>query len=287
MVNRLNGEPGKKQDGKLFRNTVILLATIFIVFPYYWMLITSLKPTEQLMLSPPVWFPSYLEFTNYVRVWASLPLFKYLKNSIFVAICTTILSLIFSTMAGYSLSCFNTKIKNPSIALFLFTQLVPFTLPFIAFYQMMYKLGLTNTYQGLIIAYATWSIPFCTLMTRGYFSQAIPTSLLESAKIDGCTRWGAFTKIALPLVRPGLVATAIFSFILAWNDFVWASVMLVENDLKPASVGIYDYVGQFGGNVNIALSMATAVLITLPTMVLFAFLQKHLVSGLTAGAIKG
>jgi len=122
---------------------------------------------------------------------------------------------------------------------------------------------------------------------RSYFEQALPVSLLESARIDGCARFGMFWRIGLPLVTPGLVATTIFAFITGWNDFVWASVMLVDNTKKTAAIGIYDYVGQFGGNVNKALSMTTAVLITIPTMVLFGFMQRHLVSGLTAGAVKG
>jgi ABC-type glycerol-3-phosphate transport system permease component len=124
-------------------------------------------------------------------------------------------------------------------------------------------------------------------MIRGYFTQAIHVSILESARIDGCSKWGTFTRIAIPLVTPGLVATAIFSFILAWNDFIWASVMLTDQSKKPVSIGVYDYIGQWGSNVNIALTMATAVLITIPTMILFSFLQKNLVSGLSAGAVKG
>lgn len=271
----------------LFRNIVITCATVFVVFPYYWMVLTSLKPARELMLSPTIFFPSYLEFSNYLKVWTTLPLVRYIGNSVFVAVCTTAICVMLSTMAGYSLSCFKTKIRNLSISLFLFTQLVPFMLPFISFYFMMFKLRLTNTYTGLIMAYSIWGIPFCTLMIRGYFTQAIHVSILESARIDGCSKWGTFTRIALPLVTPGLVATAIFSFILAWNDFIWASVMLTDQAKKPVSIGVYDYIGQWGSNVNIALTMATAVLITIPTMILFSFLQKNLVSGLSAGAVKG
>ncbi len=272
---------------KIFSYVVLSFATIFIVFPFFWMIINSLKPAEQLMLSPPVWIPSKLEIFNYIRVWSTLPLVKYMKNSIIIAFFTCTICLVISTMAAYSLSRFRTKIRTISIGLFLFTQLIPFMLPFVAFYFLMFKIGLTNTYAGLVIAYSIWALPFCTLMMRSYFTSAIPPSLEESAIIDGCSKFGAFIKIALPLVKPGLVATAIFAFILSWNDFIWASVMLVDNDLKPVSVGIYDYVGRYGANVSISMTMATAVLITLPTMILFGFLQKHLVSGLSAGAIKG
>lgn len=266
---------------------VILFATIFVVFPYFWMVMTSLKPAEELMLSPPIWIPSRFVWENYRKVWSTIPLARYIGNSLFTAGTGAILGLALSTSAAFSLACFKSKIRKVSIALFLFTQLIPFTLPFVAFYMMMHAFKLTNTYQGLIIAYCIWGIPFCTLTMRSYFEQALPISLLESARIDGCTRFGMYWRIGLPLVLPGLVATAIFAFITGWNDFVWASVMLVDNTKKTAAIGIYDYLGQYGSNVNKALSMTTAVLITLPTMVLFSFLQKHLVNGLTAGAVKG
>jgi ABC-type glycerol-3-phosphate transport system permease component len=248
---------------------------------------TSLKPSEELMLSPPVWIPSRFMWENYVKVWNTIPLWRYIGNSVFTSGMGAVIGLALSTSAAFSLACFKTKIRKISIALFLFTQLIPFTLPFVSFYMMMYAAKLTNTYQGLIISYCIWSIPFCTLTMRSYFEQALPVSLLESARIDGCTRFGMYWRIGLPLVLPGLVATAIFAFITGWNDFVWASVMLVDNTKKTAAIGVYDFVGQFGSNVNKALTMTTAVLITIPTMILFGFLQKHLVSGLTSGAVKG
>lgn len=266
---------------------VLSIVTIFILFPFFWMVKTSLSPASEVMLSPPLWIPSRLAWENYRLVWSSIPLFQYLGNSMLTAGLGAILGMVLSTSASFSLACFKSKIRIPALVLFLFTQLIPFTLPFVSFYMMMFKAGLTNTYKGLIIAYCVWSIPYCTLTMRGYFTQALPTELLESARIDGCSRFGMYWRIGLPLVLPALVAAVIFAFINGWNDFVWASVMLVDNKKKTAAIGIYDYIGQFGGNVNKALQMTTAVLITLPTIVLFGFLQKHLVSGLTAGAVKG
>ena len=266
---------------------VIGLATIFVIFPYFWMVMTSLKPAEEIMLSPPVWIPSKFMWENYIKVWNTVPLGRYIGNSVFTAGMGAVIGLALSTSAAFSLACFKTKIRKISSALFLFTQLIPFTLPFVSFYMMMHSAKLTNTYEGLIIAYCIWSFAFCSLTMRSYFEQALPVSLLESARIDGCSKFGMYWRIGLPLVLPGLVATTIFAFITGWNDFVWASVMLVDNTKKTAAIGIYDYVGQFGSNVNKALSMTTAVLITIPTMVLFGLMQKHLVSGLTAGAVKG
>ncbi len=277
----------RSRGDKITCAVVLTVVTIFILFPFFWMIKTSLSPASEVMLSPPLWLPSRLAWENYRLVWSSIPLFKYLGNSMLTAGLGAILGMALSTSASFSLACFRSKLRVPALVLFLFTQLIPFTLPFVSFYMMMFNAGLTNTYEGLIIAYCVWSIPYCTLTMRGYFTQALPMELLESARIDGCTRFGMYWRIGLPLVLPALVATVIFAFINGWNDFVWASVMLVDNKKKTAAIGIYDYIGQFGGNVNKALQMTTAVLITLPTIVLFGFLQKHLVSGLTAGAVKG
>lgn len=277
----------RTKSDRLLCLVVLFAMTIFVLFPFFWMLRTSLTPPTEIMLSPPRWVPTRIAFENYKQVWFSIPLLKYLGNSLLTAGLGALIGMLLSTTASFSLACFKSKIKIPALVLLLFTQLIPFTLPFVSFYMMMFNANLTNTYQGLIIAYCVWSIPYCTLTMRGYFSQALPTSLLESARIDGCSRFGMYWRIGLPLVLPALVATFIFAFINGWNDFVWASVMLVDNNKKTAAIGIYDYIGQYGTGVNKALQMTTAVLITLPTIVLFGFLQKHLVSGLTAGAVKG
>ena len=270
-----------------FQWAVIILMTLFMLFPFFWMFRVSLTPAPEIMITPVPFLPSYPEWSNYAKVWDALPLSRYLGNSIFTAGSGAVIGMLISTSAAFSLACFKSRLRTPALILLLFTQLIPFTLPFVSFYFMMFNAGLTNTYQGLIIAYCVWSIPYCTLTMRGYFANGLPPSVLETARIDGCSRFGMFWRIGLPLVLPGLAATLIFAFINGWNDFVWASVMLVDQKKKTAAIGIYDYVGQYGQNVNRALQMTTAVLITLPTMVLFGFLQKNLVSGLTAGAVKG
>ncbi|PYG85799.1 multiple sugar transport system permease protein/raffinose/stachyose/melibiose transport system permease protein [Ruminiclostridium sufflavum DSM 19573] len=278
----------KKIKPALKHYAVMAVTSVFVLLPFYWMVITSIKPSNEVMLSPPTYFPKVLNIQNYIDVWSTLPLLKYMSNSLFVSVMTTIICVALATLCGYSISRFsNRRLQKSSVVLMLLSQLIPGVLPFISFYFIMFNLNLTNTYAGLIIAYSMWGIPFCTLMIKSYFTSAIPVSLEESATIDGCTRFGIFFRIALPISLPGIVATAIFSFILAWNEFMWASVILSNNDLKPASIGIYDYIGQFGGNSNMALTMTTSVLITLPAIILFAFLQKYLISGLTAGAVKG
>ncbi len=267
---------------------IMMLVSVFVLLPYYWMVTMSLKPASEIMMSPPTLFPTKIQFDNYITVWSMLPLFTYMRNSLFVSGVTTIICILSASLCGYSLSRFSVhKMQKVTITMILFAQLIPGFLPMIALYFTIFKMGLTNTYLGLIIAYTMWGMPFCTLMMRSYFTTAIPISLEESAKIDGCSRIGIFIRIAMPLALPGLVGTAIFSFILAWNEFVWASIILSDGALKPLSVGVYDFVGQYGANANVALTVTTGVIITLPVVLVFAFLQKYLVSGLTAGAVKG
>ncbi len=272
--------------GALRHYAVLAVVAWFVLFPYFWMVSSSLKPAEELMLSPPNWLPSHLDFSAYQQVWDLLPLLKYMGNSLFVAAMTTILALVLASCAGYSLSRYKTRLRKFSIALFVFTQLIPSVLPFISYYFLMHSLGLTNTYAGLILTYAIWAIPFSIMMMQNYFTAAVPGELEESGMIDGLSRIGVFLRIVLPISVPGLVATGIFAFILSWNEFMWASVMLTNNDLKPVSIGIFDFVGQYS-SAGVTNMMATSVISTAPAIILFGILQRYLISGLTAGAVKG
>jgi ABC-type glycerol-3-phosphate transport system permease component len=265
----------------------MFLVTLYVMFPYFWMVFTSLKPREEASLSPTVFTVSHLEFKNYITVWATLPLLRYLRNSLFISVMTTIISSFVAALCGYSISRFSKqKLQRFTLTLLLLSQLIPSVLPIVALYFLMRNIGLLNSFAGLILTNVSWTIPFCTLMSKSYFDSAVPNSLDESATIDGCTRWGVFTRIAIPLGIPGLVATGIFAFINSWNEFMWASIMIANNQIKPVSVGMYDYIGQYGVNVNLTMTMTTAVIVTLPTMILFAFFQRYLVSGLSVGAVK-
>lgn len=198
------------------------------------------------------------------------------------------ISVIFATLCGYSISRYIKKrVQKLSLVLMLCTQLIPGIVTMISLYFIMFQLGLTNTYTGLIIAYTVWAVPFCTLMIKGYFDAAIPREIEESARVDGCSQIGTFLRICLPISVPGIISTAIFAFILAWNEYMWASILLSKNTLKPVSVGVYDFIGQYGANTKIALTMTAGIIITLPAVIIFAFLQKYLISGLAAGAVKG
>ncbi|MFD0676576.1 MULTISPECIES: carbohydrate ABC transporter permease [Paenibacillus] len=260
---------------------------IFALFPFYWMFVTSVKPAEQILQIPPAWWPSYFEFKNYTEVFQIMPLFEYLKNSIIYSLSTTIVCVLLACFAGYSLSRFRFKIRNASIVLILSSQLIPWVMSIIPFYFIMQSLKLNNTTIGITLAYSIWAIPFCTLMLKNYFTSTLPVEIEESAMIDGCSRMKILFVIALPISIPGIVATAIFSFILAWNEYMWASIVLSDTKYKPLSVGIHDFIGQFGVTPSVSLFMAASVITTLPILLIFGFLQKYLISGMSDGAIKG
>lgn len=270
----------------IFHYVLLLIIFIFVIFPYYWMINTALKPKEDLFVLPPKFWPSQVDFTAFVEVISRIPFFTYLQNSLIVASLTTLFAIIISSLSGYSISRFSFRGRRKIFGLFIITQLVPGVLPLVPFYFLLHNLGLTNSYAGIIISYSTWAIAFCTMMLQSYFRTAYSTEIEESARIDGCNRWGVFFRIALPLARPGIMATSIFAFLLAWNDYIWASIINTKQSYRLISNGIQDFQSQYG-NVYINNTMAIGILATIPVLIFFAFAQKHLVSGLSAGAVKG
>lgn len=278
-----------KKTGEIFGHYLsLMIISAFVLLPYYWMVVTAVKPIEEVMVSPATLLPSRISLDNFSRVWQSIPLGSYMKNSLVVSVAVTAVSVVFATLCGYSISRYiRRRAQKVSLVLMLCTQLIPGIVTMISLYFIMFNMGMTNTYRGLIIAYTVWAVPFCTLMIKGYFDAAIPREIEESARVDGCSQFGTFFRICLPISVPGIISTAIFAFILAWNEYMWASILLSGNKLKPVSVGVYDFIGQYGANTKLALTMTAGIFITLPAVIIFAFLQKYLISGLAAGAVKG
>ncbi|MCI9439998.1 MAG: carbohydrate ABC transporter permease [Ruminococcus sp.] len=278
----------KKILGIVSHYSILGIISIFVMLPYYWMIVTAVKPVEEVMVSPSTLLPSRIELSNFSKVWDSIPLATYMKNSMVVSVTVTLISVVLATLCGYSISRFiRRRAQKCSLILMLCTQLIPGIVTMVSLYFIVYNLGFSNTYTGLVIAYVAWAVPFCTLMIKGYFDAAIPREIEESARVDGCSQLRTFFEICLPISIPGIISTAIFAFILAWNEYMWASILLSGDKMKPVSVGIYDFIGQYGANTKMALTMTAGIFITLPAVIIFGFLQKHLISGLSAGAVKG
>lgn len=267
---------------------VLLVISCFVLLPYYWMIVTTVKPIEEVMQSPATLLPSKISLINFTKVWSSIPLATYMKNSIVVSLTATAISIIFATLCGYSISRYiRRKAQKVSFVVMLASQLIPGIVTMISLYFIMFNMKLINTYIGLVIAYVVWAVPFCTLMIKSYFDAAIPNAIEESARIDGCTNFGIFWRVCLPISVPGIISIGIFAFITAWNEYMWASIILSKDLLKPVSVGIYDFIGQYSANTKMAITMTAGIIITIPAIIIFAFLQKYLISGLSAGAVKG
>jgi multiple sugar transport system permease protein len=263
---------------------MVLSACGLVVFPFYWMFLTSIQPLEALFRFPPFLTPANPTFESYVAIFQERPLARWMWNSFVVSGTTTLLALLFGSIGGYSLARFRYRGKRAVEILILSTQMIPGVLLIIPIYVVFLKLGLLDTLSGLVVAYTTFSLPFCVWMLRSYF-MGIPVELEESALVDGCTRLGALWRITLPLSLPALVATSMFAFVLAWDELIFAVALTNSQSVRVVSAGLAGF--NSGYTIPTADLMAASAVSTLPVFLLFLFTQRYLLSGLTAGAVKG
>jgi len=266
---------------------VIIAIFIFVLFPFYWMLKSSFQRAAEILAAPPRWFPSSLSLEPYRTALTVVPLMRYFVNSLINALSTAVIATLVATSAAYVLARYRFRGRALILWILLFSQLIPIITRVIPIYFLLQSLGLIGTYQGLITAYVSFAMPFTILMLRGYFEAAYPPELEDAALIDGCTLFGVFWRIVLPLAIPGVIAVATYSFILAWNDFLWASIITYKGSMRTLQVGLRDFIGEFGNLGSINAFMAACVVATIPTVILFRFVEKYMVQGITAGAVKG
>lgn len=262
---------------------VLLLVALSVLIPVLWMLSTSVKNDTEIFTIPPQWIPDEVTFASYQRIWTDYPFARYFLNSFIVVSCSTLISLAFSCLAGYGASRFHFRGKGMFLTFLLVTQMFPSIMLLIPFYKIIQTLGLVNTHTALIMTYISFTIPFCSWMMMGYF-QSIPKELDEAAAIDGCSRFRTFLQIIFPLSLPGAAATAIYSFITGWNEYMFALVLTQSETMKTVPVGIGQLIGQYKIMWNDM--MAASLVATIPLTLIFLFFQKYLISSLTAGAVK-
>jgi multiple sugar transport system permease protein len=268
----------------VLRWVVVLLALTVVLFPFYWMVNTSLKPAHEIFQTPPTFISPDWSFDAYRSLLETRPIFRYFMNSLIVAVSSTLLSVGLAAFAAYGFTRFFVQGELVFILFLLFTKMLPETLLVIPYFQIMADLGLINSYLALVLAYTSFALPFSIWMLIGFF-RAIPRELDESAIIDGASRLQVFFQVMLPLARPGLVAVALFTFLIAWNSYVWALVLTTDQSRFVLSIGIANLMGEYRIDWNEL--MAATVIAALPVMALYAFLERHLVAGITAGAVKG
>jgi multiple sugar transport system permease protein len=258
----------------------VVLAIIFL-FPIYWLFMISFKTPAEIFAYPPVWWPANFQFANYAVLFKDGDVIV-VGNSLVIAGVSTLLSMVLGTMAAYSLVRFHTGGENLAVWIISQRMMPPIAIVFPVFLIFVW-FGLVDTYTGLILLYTAFNLPYVIWMMRGYISE-VPIELEESARVDGCTRLGVLIKVVFPMVRTGLFATAVFTFVFAWNEFLFALV-LTRTEVVTYPVQVTHY---FGGQSNFwAKIAALSVLGTLPIFVAVAGLQRFLVRGISMGAVKG
>ncbi len=256
-----------------------------IAFPLVWMILTSIKPQSELFVIPPALLPQEVTFEHYRRLLTETPFLTYMRNSTVLAASTTILVIVIATLGAHSLTRFAYPGRETLARLVLFTYLLPSVVLIIPLYFLMVSAGLGNTIASLVIAYTTFALPYALWLLRSFMA-GIPDDLEAAALVDGATRMQAFVDVILPQALPGVISTAIFTAILAWNEYLYALVLVNSDEVRPLTTGVMNMlVTSF--NIEWSLLMAASVMMSVPLIIVFVFLQKFLTRGFGAGAVKG
>jgi multiple sugar transport system permease protein len=263
---------------------VLTTLALLVLFPFYWMTITSFKGEEQMRSLVSMFWPRPLVTENYQQLLAKTDFAAWYGNSVFVAVTSTLVATGVGTIGAYALARLRFLGRGFMASATLITYLVPPSILFIPLYAQMRNLGLANSLAGLIAAYPSFTVPFVTWLLMGYF-ESIPEELEEAAMIDGATRFGAFYRVVLPLSAPGVLAAGLYAFTQAWNEFLYALVFITDGRLRTLPVGLASFIT--GDVYGWGYLMSGAVLTTLPVIAAYIYLQKYMVEGLTAGSVKG
>ena len=279
----------KRRTLSIVHGIGLFLAMLVICLPGIWIVVSSLRPTVEIMAKPPVWIPRQLSFDAYVAMFSGIgqggiPVIDYFRNSLIISVTSTLIALAIGMAGGYAFARYRFRAKSSLFLGFMLTRTVPgiaLSLPLFFVYA---RLGIIDTHFGLILAYVALNVPFTIWLIDGFFRQ-VPKDLAEAAQIDGCTRWQAFWQVEFPLARPGIASAGIFAFLTSWNEFALASQLTRSTDSKTLPVGLLDYTAEF--TIDWRGMCALAVVMIIPALTLTFIVQKHLVSGLMSGAVKG
>ena len=263
---------------------VVLTALAIMLFPLYWMVNTSLKPNSEVFQLPPTFYSDNWSFDAFRSLLENKPIGRYFLNSLIVAGGTTIIALALASLAAYGLTRFQVRIEALIILSLLFIKMLPEALLVVPFYGLIANVGMLNSYVLLIAVYCSFALPFAVWMLIGFF-RAIPRELDEAAVMDGATRLQTFYMVVLPLARPGLAAVAMVTFLTAWNAYLWSLVLTTDPSMYVLPVGIATLKGEYQILWNEL--MAAAVIAVLPVLAIYSVFERHLVAGITAGAVKG
>ncbi len=267
----------------------LFLAMLVICLPGFWIVISSLRPTVEIMAKPPVWVPQELSLEAYRAMFSGvgqggIPVWDYFRNSLVISVTSTAVALVIGMSGGYAFARFRFRGKSAVFLGLMLTRSVPGVALSLPLFMVYARLGIIDTHFGLILTYVALNVPFTIWLIDGFFRQ-VPKDLAEAAQIDGCTRWQAFWQVEFPLAGPGIASAGIFAFLTCWNEYALASQLTRSVDSKTLPVGLLDYTAEF--TIDWRGMCALAVVMIIPALALTFIIQKHLVSGLTFGAVKG
>ncbi len=273
-----------KKIETLFIFSFLVLFTLATLYPALNIIGISLRTDDAFQTRSLALWNSDSSFRSYVTLFLETDFLTWMKNSFFVSFVVTLTGVILASTSGYALSRFNFMGRRAVLSLLLMTQMFPATMLLLPFFILLAKLKLMNSYLGLIIIYSSTALPFCIWQMKGYYD-TIPAALEDAARIDGCNRFAAFTKVILPVSSPALVITALFSFMASWSEYVVAAIVLQDPGLYTLPLGLKSFQASLA--TQWGLYAAGAVVVSIPVTILFISLSRFLVSGLTVGSVKG
>lgn len=276
----------KKTLLNVFKWVILILIMFFLLFPIYWVVLTSFKTNMESYQYPPTFIPEAPTLNGFINLFTNYPeFFVYYKNNIVVSALSTAMVCFVALFSGYALSRIRINWNKYVIAFLLFSQMFPVVSRLISLYGLLRNWGLLNTITGLVLSITAGQLPFSITLMASFFD-SVPKDLEEAAYIDGASRFKTMFKVVIPLVIPGLLAVGIYSFLVAWDDYLYASTLIQNDALRTLSTGVtLRYLGELSYDWSLVNSIS--VVGTLPMVFLFFFFQKYMIKGLTAGAVKG
>lgn len=266
----------------VFTLVSVLMLAVFL-FPIYWMITTAVKPTTEIFANPPRFIPTSLDFSAWRERIFDPRIARYFVNSTVVGFGTTLLTLALAAPAAYGIASLPIRGKSFLLSMSLTALMFPAIMLATPLFVMFSRLALTDNYLGLILANTTLALPFAIIVLRPFFL-AIPNELTSAARIDGCSSFGAFFRVVLPLATPGLFTAAVFTFLFGWSDLVFALTLTTEESMRPVTAGLWNFIGSNVTQWNSVMAFSTLAM--LPPLVVFLVAQRYVVAGLTAGAVK-
>lgn len=274
---------GKKNIGMSIISVLIMGV---LLFPLYWIIVTSLKTEQEIFQVPPTLFPQVLNFKSYQAQLGSgdFNMFRSFGNSLMISVSCMVIAVILAVPASYGLARYRFKGKKIVVLSFLITQMLPVSVILTPMFIIFKNMNLLNHYMSAILADATIGIPFSVLILQNYFA-SIPRELEEAAYIDGCNRFTAFFRVLIPIAKPGVIVCAVFSFLYAWGDLAYGMTFIQNQKMRPITAGIFNFMGQYGTKWSYLTAFAVVTII--PVALIFIFMQKYIIAGMTSGAVKG